>query len=412
MTTASSRRWWLVLVTSIAVAAMFPASWLAGQAPQPPAGQDSRQPAPPTMPSDLDKLPAGERGGVSPPVNPPTMLSDLDKLPGMGDFLGGAGEGADELTLAGSFQVNRGQRTGVIQVRAVLAPSWHIYAVDQDGGPGPTKITLPATDQVRLTGDFRPDKPPEVRKVEFFDTPLREHYGEVTWTAPLELSAGVDPEKLKLQAQFDGQICNDDVGCKPIFGKKIEIVFGGFIGAAEVPAAESKPAAPEVPASTGEFRAPRSRVSLRGYVEPSSVAPGGKQRLAITASLDSGWHIYAYAPRDPQLVAKPTLIVLAEPATWKLGSVAASQAPIVKQADGEQPAVSYHEGSVTWTAELTVPADAPAGEHSLAGIVGYQTCTDTGCDRPLAARFTAKVTVGSPAGGERRPLAFTADRYA
>lgn len=388
MTTASSRRWWLVLVTSMAIAAMFPASWLAGQAPQPPAGQDSRQPA------------------------PPTMLSDLDKLPGMGDFLGGAGEGADELSLAGSFHVNRGQRTGAIQVRAVLAPSWHIYAVDQDGGPGPTKIILPATDQVRLTGDFRPDKPPKVRKVEFFDTPLREHYGEVTWTAPVELSAGVDPEKLKLEAQFDGQICNDDVGCKPIFGKKIELVFGGFIGAAKAPPAEAKPAAPEVPASTGEFRAPRSRVSLQGHVEPSGVAPGGKLRLAITASLDSGWHIYAYAPRDPQLVAKPTLIALTEPATWTLGSVAASQAPIVKQADGEQPAVSYHEGSVTWTAELTVPADAAAGEHSLAGIVGYQTCTDTGCDRPLAARFAATVSVGSPAGGERRPLAFSADRYA
>jgi len=386
MTMASTRGWWFVFVTSIAV--MFPAPWLAGQVSQPPAGQDNRQPA------------------------PPTMLDDLDKLPGMGDFLRRDGGGAEELSLAGSLQVNRGQRTGVIQVRATLAPSWHVYAVDQDGGPGPTKITLPATDQIRQTGDFRPDKPPEVRKVEFFDTPLREHYGEVTWSAPVELGLGVDPEKLKLEAQFDGQICNDDVGCKPIFGKKIEIVFGGFIGAAESPAAEAKPAAPDVPASTGEFRAPRSRVSLQGYVEPSGVAPGGKLRLAITASLDSGWHIYAYAPRDPQLVAKPTLIVLTEPATWTLGSVAASQAPIVKQADGEQPAVSYHEGSVTWTAELTVPADAAAGEHSLAGIVGYQTCTETGCDRPLAARFTAQVTVGGPAVDKRRPLAFTADRYA
>ncbi len=160
------------------------------------------------------------------------------------------------------------------------------------------------------------------------------------------------------------------------------------------------------------FRADRAHVSLQGHIEPAAVAPGGKLRLTITASLDPGWHVYAYAPRDPQLVAKPTLIVVTEPAAWSRGAVAASQDPIVKQPDDDQPAVSYHEGSVTWTVELTVPADAAAGEHAVAGIVGYQTCTETGCDRPQAAKFTATVTVGEPVSAERRSLAFTAERYA
>ena len=90
----------------------------------------------------------------------------------------------------------------------------------------------------------------------------------------------------------------------------------------------------------------------------------------------------------------------------------ASQDPIVKQAEGDQPEVRYHEGAVTWTAELTVPPGTPPGEYALAGIVGYQTCTDTACDRPLAARFTAKVTVGEAAGGHPRPLVFADARYA
>ena len=38
-------------------------------------------------------------------------------------------------------------------------------------------------------------------------------------------------EKVRLEAVFDGQICSDSVGCKPIFGKKIEIAFGGYLDA-------------------------------------------------------------------------------------------------------------------------------------------------------------------------------------
>ncbi len=393
MMIARTRRWWFVLFASLAT--MFPASWLAGQAPQSPAVGGGRQPA------------------------PPSILGDLDKLPGMADFVGGAVEGDGEVKFAGSLRVNRGQRTGVIQVRTVLAPSWHIYATDQEGGPGPAKITFPTTDQIRLSGEFRPDKEPQVRKVEYFDTPLREHYGEVTWSAPVELSAGVNPEKLKLELQFDGQICNDEVGCKPLFGKKIEVVFSGFEGSLAAPAPETKLGAPAAESSapvaespTGVFRAERSRLALQGQVTPATTPPGGKFQLAITASLDPTWHVYAYAPRDPQAVAKPTLIVVTEPAAWPRGPVLASQDPIVTLPDGDQPPVRYHEKAVTWTVEFTVPADATAGEHTLAGIVGYQTCTDTSCDRPLAARFTARVTVGQAADSGPVPLAFTADRYA
>jgi len=376
MTMASIRGWLFVLVASVAV--MVPVSWL--------AGQEGGQPASP--------------GTFSEPGN----------LPGFGGFLGGSG-GQDELKLEGSFKANRGQRAGVIEIRATLAPKWHVYAMDQAGGPGPTKITVPAGDQVRLTGEFRPDKQPEVRKVEFFDVPLREHYGEVTWSAPIELPDGVDPERLKFEVQFDGQICSDEVGCKPIFGKKIEIAFGGFLGQTQQPEASAKATITDSEPVADVFRADRAHVALNGHLEPAAAAPGGKVRLAITATLDPGWHVYAYAPRDPQLVAKPTLIVVTEPAAWARGPVVASQDPIVKQPDGEQPAVSYHEKSVTWTVEIAVPAEAAAGEYTVTGIVGYQTCTETGCDRPLAAKFTASVSVGAAASGERRPLAFTDERY-
>jgi len=369
------------------------------------------------------------------------MFQDSADALGLGDFLGVGG--ADELTLSGSFRVHRGQRSGIIEIRAALAPKWHVYAIDQQGGPGPAKITVPASVSVRVTGPFQPDKPPEVRTVEVFDVPLREHYGRVTWSAPIELAADTDAENLALEAVFEGQICSDEVGCKPIFGKKIELAFGGFIdsvpgdspvpatsvdaasaaaplpslppkeGAASPPAAgTTNVAAPQPPSDLPVFRADRAQVSFRGYVQPATAASGGTFSLVVSAAPDPGWHLYAYEARDPQLVAKPTLIALDAPADWTLDAVTASQPPIVKPGEGDEPAVSYHEGDVTWTARITVPASTAPGDYVLAGIVGYQTCTDTSCDRPLAARFTAKMKVGEAAGGGHAALTFTAARYA
>jgi thiol:disulfide interchange protein len=350
------------------------------------------------------------------------MLPDFADAPGLGDFLGDGG-GEDEMTLSGIFKVQRGQRSGVLEIRAALAPQWHVYALDQQGGPGPAKITVPPSGPVRVTGPFQPDKPPEVRKVEVFDVPLREHYGQVTWSAPIELASDTmasdtDVEKIRFEAVFDGQICSDNVGCKPIFGEKIEIAFGGYLdGAPAVPATPTAPAEMAVPAfsppaALNEYRGDRAHVTLRGHAEPSTVAAGGILKLVFSAVPDADWHLYAYAPQDPQQVAKPTLIALSEPAPWTLDAVTASQEPIVKTAEGDQAEVRYHEGAVTWTAQLTVPPDTQPGEYDLAGIFGYQTCTDTACDRPLAAKFTAKVTVGEAAGTEPVPLAFTDGRYA
>jgi len=353
------------------------------------------------------------------------MFQDFANAPGLGDFLGDGG-GENEIKLSGSFKVDRGQRTGVLEIHAALAREWHVYALDQQGGPGPAKISVPPGSPVRVTGPFQPDRPPEVRKVEVFEVPLREHYGQVTWSAPIELAADADAETVRFQAVFDGQICNDSVGCKPIFGEKIEIAFGGYSGVA--PESPSAPAAPptvaaptpvpfmaadasSVPAGN-EYRAARAHVALRGQVEPAVVAAGGKLTLVISAVPDASWHVYAYEPQDPLQVAKPTLIAIREPAAWALDKVVASPEPTVKPAEGDQPAVRYHAGPVTWTAELTVPPETPAGEYTLAGLVGYQACTDTSCDRPLGAEFTAKVTVGPTASGQPVALAFADSRYA
>ena len=50
---------------------------------------------------------------------------------------------------------------------------------------------------------------------------------------------------------------------------------------------------------------------LRGWMEPSVVAPGNVAKLVIVAEPTEGFHVYAIADRDPAAIGlgKPTLIV-------------------------------------------------------------------------------------------------------
>ncbi|MCY2986266.1 MAG: thioredoxin family protein [Planctomycetota bacterium] len=326
----------------------------------------------------------------------------------LGNF---GGTDGNELTLAGELKIEQGGRNGVLQITGILALKWHTYALAQQGGPGPSKITVNAPGKLDVLGAFRPDPEPQERKVDYYDVPLLEHYDQVVWSAPVRLADGVAPDKLELDVKFDGVICDERSGCKPIIAQSVPIKFAGFIATAA--ARPANPPADATPIGTfGEYRAPRSHATIRGVIEPAVVRPGGKLRLTLTAVCESEWHIYAYAPKDPEQIAKPTLIALAEPARWPVGGVQASSQPTVQQILADEPPVSYHGGTVSWTIEIQVPADAQPGEHPLSGIVGYQTCTETGCDPPMAAKIKGLAVVGSQDQAGQRPLAFSVASYA
>jgi thiol:disulfide interchange protein len=132
--------------------------------------------------------------------------------------------------------------------------------------------------------------------------------------------------------------------------------------------------------------------------------------MTLTATPDSEWHVYAYAEQDPEEVSKPTLIVVDAPESWTVSRPTASIEPISKTDDtGER--VTYYEGPVSWTTTLQVPAATVPGEYQISGSLGYQTCSQSQCDRPLAAQFQATVVVSDEAGGDPLPLRFTASTY-
>lgn len=314
----------------------------------------------------------------------------------LGQTGGSSGSGASEehVGFSAGFTVQENSRRGTLRLTARIEPGWHVYSVTQQkGGPMASKIKVAESADFQMLGPFQPDQAPHIKHDKLYRVPLEEHGGTVTWTAPLELAEGVDPETLSIELSYSGQVCSDV--CIPIANQKVQAKFTGYTPA---------------PTTPGEYRPAEADVVFHGHIEPAAVTPRGKATLSITAVPTPGYHLYAYAAVDPDKVGlnKPTLIHLSPTPGWTHSAVKASAEPTVSRSkDGKLPDQYQHESPVTWTIELTVPQDAPEGEHVVSGYIGFQTCENGGgCKRPLAVQFRAAVPVTSSERAGTIPLDF------
>jgi len=323
------------------------------------------------------------------------QLNIVDQLGGPG--LSGLG-GGDKATFAGEFQIEQGSRQGRLSIVATIEPNWHVYSVTQaPGGPMKSEIKVAESPDFRVSGPFQPDAPPHVSSSEFFPVPIEEHSDKVTWTAPIRLSNNVAPESLKIEVKFSGQVCMDDGACIPILNKPVAVKFAGYYNPPQI---------------ARQYRGDGERVQLSGSISPATAKPGDTMTLTITAELDPEWHIYAYAKQDPMLIAKPTLIAITQPVDWQAGAVQASDEPLAHETGLDQePITHFHEQSVSWKVPIQIPVDAAPGEHTIQGLIGYQTCTLAQCDLPRAASFSAVLQVGTTSSDGAIPLGFTPARY-
>src|SRR5207244_13026081 len=77
----------------------------------------------------------------------------------------------------------------------------------------------------------------------------------------------------------------------------------------------------------GEYRPDGSSVTLRGSVEPATVAPGGTVKLMLTAEPQGAYHVYPV--KEKPKIAKPTRIILSElPAVWIASEPVPSTNPV------------------------------------------------------------------------------------
>ncbi len=334
------------------------------------------------------------------PDNEPPKLELFNKLlgtPKSSSLLGSSS--GKQVQLSGSFTVNKATRRGTLTVTAKIDPEWHIYSLTQPaGGPGKSDIKVSKSPNYALLGIFQPDRAPHIKPPAVFKVNSEEHDGSVNWMVPIEIFENVDPESLTIEATYTGQVCKDGPSgvCIPIFGEKISAKFAGYEQSSGPP---------------GEYRPDPSQaqVTFTGHLEPAAATRGGKAKLVITAKPNPEWHIYAHADKDPDAVAKPTLIYLAPLAGWKQSPATASAPPKTKApAAAGFPEEKYYEEPVTWTIDLTVPADAPLGETPLTGYLGFQTCNDKSCLFPQGAQFRASLPIKTTAEQGQIPLEFTA----
>jgi suppressor for copper-sensitivity B len=350
-------------------------------------------------------------------------LAARGKPPTIDDLLGnspsalGAGEG--DLEVSATITPAAGKRPAELSITAEIPAGWHTFSITQPvGGPTKTRIDLESSQQFQKIGDFKADPAPKIEHSDVYaNIPIEIHEGKVTWHAPIRLAEGVDPANVKINGTVFAQRCFGEEKCLP--PKKFK-----FTAIVEAPAANDagsrthkNDSAPKPirnadsalnagPAATGQYKPSGAHLILRGWIEPSIVAPGGTAKVVIAAEPTDGFHVYSLAERDPKTVAqgKPALMVLTQTGGFAYEMPQTSEKPLEKPADGGEGTVRYHAAPVHWTTQIQVPVDAKRGDYPIEGVIGFHTCDDaTRCDLPQGAEFRTTLTVG--AGGANAPAA-------
>ncbi|MFZ0641460.1 MAG: protein-disulfide reductase DsbD domain-containing protein [Candidatus Acidiferrales bacterium] len=122
--------------------------------------------------------------------------------------------------------------------------------------------------------------------------------------------------------------------------------------------------------------------------------PGQKTSLALTADIDSGWHVYAF-PQPPGSPVVPTEVTVPDGQALALsGDIKPPKAE--SQMDptvGKQ--TDFYENSVTFDLPLKVAKKARAGKQSLEVDVRYQACNNRLCLPPRTDKVEAPVEIAS-----------------
>lgn len=299
----------------------------------------------------------------------------------------------DPVTMSSEFKIITGKRTGMLEVTAEIVPNWHVFSMKDTNGPIPSKISVAESKDYKLTGKFKPDHKPHLKDEAGFDEPCEEFEGIVTWSAPIELADGVEAKDLVINMVFNGQTCQTNGGCIQL-SFDVASKFGGFDDKLAIrkdfvqTAVKIEEFQPD-----GLHAAIKARfVRAAGTDEP--ISPGDTVKLEITATPDTSddWHIYSYSLKETQYMS--TIVGFTETNGWTVKGPAVSEEPEEGEAFGV-PAF-YHHYPVTWTFNVTIPDSAENNKtYVFKGAMGFQTCTNTGCDAPAGVTFEASIPVGT-----------------
>jgi suppressor for copper-sensitivity B len=134
-----------------------------------------------------------------------------------------------------------------------------------------------------------------------------------------------------------------------------------------------------------------AEVEIEARIEPGR--SGGPDLLAITATLEEGWHLYSTTQKPGGPLAT-RITVAADSPRQPAGPFVADPAPHVRMVD-DVPAwkglpIEEHAEKVTWRAPLG------PGAGDVKGSVRVQLCQDTSCLPPRSLAFVAAGEAAAP----------------
>lgn len=296
--------------------------------------------------------------------------------------------------IAASYQVIANTDQGLLTIQARLADDWYIYSTTQPpGGPLRTKVTSASTG-VTFAGELKADREPKqvTGELGFEDIVVEKHFDRVTWTVPLKFAQSQGNESLAWEIKFSGQVCSS--ACIPL-NKKLPVKFAGIVQQ-EVASQPSMAAASSVPLPPTDFQDPKGHVGWGIGLSSQNAKPGEQVLLRLRAKPDDGYHLYVVEEKAKE-TAFHTCIIIDEKRELSFGPPTTTAKWIEQSIGADQS--KYHDGEVTWEVPIRVPVTASMGPRRISGLVGYQACTDSVCDQPLAIRFDVTLEVSDkPAG--------------
>ena len=268
-----------------------------------------------------------------------------------------------------------------------LPPGMHTYSTNP-AFSGYTQIRL---SQIRglkpLTDEFVPDRPPKVEFDKILQQSIETHEGEVTWKRVYQVLPTVSRDDVALEGEIKLTVC-DDRSCRRIPPQSFRVALIEKSGSGANAQGPAQPAFThrEKPKYLGKPGPAEVRVRLA----PENAGPGERVTLTVAIHLEDDWHTYSITQQSGP-GALPTVIKLNKAkGLVPIGeSFTASKAPEIKtleEGDQSYP-IEMHHGTIQWSRQFEVQADADKEGYGISGEIRYLVCTGNRCLQPKTVSF-------------------------